>query len=135
MLTYIRWLLRGVCLGFFQLSSGKSQRIETNGWLWEVALIRPKHPTGIYREARTEVRHLIAEPFSRLVHFILHYLRNTATTGPNRYLPHHVSFPNRAPSSRAASQKPLPPSTGAAVRPECCCSTMSTSDKHYNGAG
>jgi hypothetical protein len=40
-----------MCLGFYQLSSGKKQGIETNRWLSEVALPKPKNPIGKDGEA------------------------------------------------------------------------------------
>jgi hypothetical protein len=50
-----KYVLGGVCLGFFQLSTEKRQQIETNSWLLELALPKPKHLVGRNHEAPIEV--------------------------------------------------------------------------------
>jgi hypothetical protein len=42
-------------LGFFQLSTEKSQQTETKGWLLKRALPKPKHVIGRNCEAPVEV--------------------------------------------------------------------------------
>jgi hypothetical protein len=66
--------LGGVCLGFFQLSTEKSQQIETNGWLLKQALPKPKQVIDRNREAPIEMlpaaSALAAESFSGSAHFV-----------------------------------------------------------------
>jgi hypothetical protein len=61
-------------LGFFQLSTEKSQQTETNGWLLKQALPKPKQVIDRNRKAPIEVlpaaSALATEPFSGPAHFI-----------------------------------------------------------------
>jgi hypothetical protein len=65
-------------LGFFWLSSEKSQPIQLNGVLWKLALPKPKPRIGKDKKARLEVLlvlpaalPLTAESFFKLAHFVL----------------------------------------------------------------